>query len=308
MQNADPAGAGSAFCIQSAGRGRGRGAGSGVGCERGVRGAAGRGGGLLRAAVRGDRPAARAAGGVGAAGRPRRPGAVRDVLCGRLRRSRRGGQAAVGVLRTARLGRRRGAGARARRAGGQLDTDHPGRQARRHRLHDGRLRRRLPRGRCSAGGRRRHAVALPRARCAVLGDPHRGGRRARCLRAGPDVQPGGCRGAARRLGGPLRRADRCGRGRRAQRRRRAPRRRRRGRGRDRRARAGPLHAERPGPRSGARRAGRRAGRSGGPVRGSLRRGRTGRVALGAAGRTGPSALRAAAEALRDELAAARDGS
>ena len=45
------------------------------------------------------------------------------------------------------------------------------RQARRHRLHDGRLRRRLPGGRCAAGRGRRHALALPGVRLARVGDP-----------------------------------------------------------------------------------------------------------------------------------------
>ena len=86
------------------------------------------------------------------------------------------------------------------------------RQAGRHRLDDGRLRRRLPGGRCAAGRGRRHPLALPRLRRARVGDPDGGGRRSRRVRAGPDLQLRRRGGPARRAGGPLRGAGDRGRG------------------------------------------------------------------------------------------------
>ena len=81
--------------------------------------------------------------------------------------------------------------ARGRRAGARR------RQARRHRLDDGRLRRRLG-GRLAAGRRRRHRVAVPRVRVAVPAAGHRRRPPARRVRAGRDVEPGGRRRAAGR--------------------------------------------------------------------------------------------------------------
>ena len=100
-------------------------------------------------------PHAAAAGDVGAAGRRRRAGAVRRHRRRRARRTGRRPQAAVGVLRAVRLAAGlavlegcRAAGPGGRRAGPAR------RQARRHRLDDGRLRR-LPATRPPAGRRTR---------------------------------------------------------------------------------------------------------------------------------------------------------
>ena len=71
------------------------------------------------------------------------------------------------------------------------------RQARRHRLDDGGLRRRLGR-RLAAGRRRRHCVAVSRIRFAAAAAGHRRGARPRRVRAGRHVQPGGRERAARR--------------------------------------------------------------------------------------------------------------
>ena len=129
-------------------------------------------------------------------------------------------------------------------ARGQSDAVAARRQARRHRLDDGRLRGRLPGHRRAAGRRRCHALALPRFRLAGPGARRRYGRRAGRVRAGPDVQPGGRGGAARDVGGSQRRPGRGGRRSRPQRRGRAARRRRSGRRGHDRATASTCRAER----------------------------------------------------------------
>ena len=289
--------------------------GGGFAARRGVRGAArGRRGGA-RAAVRRDRPAPGPARRVGAGRRLAWARAVRADLRRRPRRARRRRQAAVGVLRAARVARDRRAGARARGPGrpgaarGARDAVAARREARRHRFHDGRLRRRLPGGRGAPGGRRRHVVALPGVRRAGVGDPDGGRRGPRGVRPGPHVQRRGRRRAAGRPGRPVRGAgDRRRRGggepRRpggrggpragADRRRRAGRRvrapgagpgGRRGR-RDRGPRPGPVGAVRSGPGAGTRRSGCHSRGPRRPLRGRARRRAAGGVAIGARRRPG----------------------
>ena len=134
-----------------------------------VRGAARRRRRRAGPAVRRDRPARAAAARVGPRRRPGRARPVRRRLLRRLRRARRGGETAVGVLRAARVARDRGAGAAAGRVRRHRDARAAGRQAGRHRLDHAGLRRRVSRRGRAAGRRRGDALALPRVRVAHPG-------------------------------------------------------------------------------------------------------------------------------------------
>ena len=157
-----------------------------------VRRPAGRRGGRARPAVRRDRPAPGAAGGVGADRRRRRPRAVRDDLRGGAGRAGGGGQAAVGVLRAARLGRDRGAGAGARRLAGSrrrcpCSTSSAATSAPRWTATPtptSASARRWPRTRSRSRPTSGFGSLEPALSAAAR-------RRARRVRAGPDVQPGG---------------------------------------------------------------------------------------------------------------------
>ncbi len=113
----------------------------------------------------------------------------------------RGGrrQAAVGVLRA--CSGRAGVAVLERALAGLRDSRHavdPRRQARRHRLDDGRpTPRRTSPTRSPRPGRRAHGEPLPRLRVAAARARPRRGHRARRVRARPDLQPRGPDGAAR---------------------------------------------------------------------------------------------------------------
>ena len=91
-----------------------------------------------------------------------------------------------------------------------VGADHRGRQARRHRLHHGRLRRRLAAGRLRPGRRFGDAEPVPGLRVAAAGPGPRGRDRPRRVRPGADVQPGRRLGPARRRRGLRRPADHRG--------------------------------------------------------------------------------------------------
>ena len=161
-----------------------------------------------RAAVRGHRPARAAAGEVGPVRRPRRPApgsptrsstpspASVAVLKPQLAFYERHGSRGLAVLEDAVA-----AGAGRRCAGAAR------RQARRHRLDDGRLRR-LPAARPPARRRRDDRQPLPRPRLAAAGRRHRADARRRPVRAGPHLQPRRRHLPARAGGGAVGRAGR----------------------------------------------------------------------------------------------------
>ena len=108
-----------------------------------------------------------------------------------------GREAAVGVLRAVRQPRDRGARAGRRRVPRRRRAGAAGRQARRHRLDQPGLRRRLPRPRLAARLRRDHRQPLPRLRLARPDGRGPPAARRRPVRARADLQQGGARGPAR---------------------------------------------------------------------------------------------------------------
>ena len=110
---------------------------------------------------------------------------------------RQRGQAAVGVLRAVRQPRHRRPRAGHRRVPGRRRAGAARREARRHRLHQPGLRRRLPRPGLAAGRRRDHRQPLPRLRLARPDGRDRPPPRRRAVRARADLQQGGPGGAAR---------------------------------------------------------------------------------------------------------------
>ena len=114
-------------------------------------------------------------------------------------------QTAGRVLRGLRLGGFRGARAHHRRADAGRGAGAGRRQARRHRLHDGGLRRGLGRRR-AAGRRRGDRLALSGFRFAAAAAGRGRRQRARRVRPGRDVQPGGREHPARTDRRPHRRA------------------------------------------------------------------------------------------------------
>ena len=105
-----------------------------------------------------------------------------------------GREAAVGVLRALRQPRRRRPRAGHRRPPRGRRAGPARRQARRHRLDQPGLRRRLPRPRQPARRRRDHRQPVPRLRLAGPVRRHRPQARRGPVRAGPHLQQGGARG------------------------------------------------------------------------------------------------------------------
>ena len=123
--------------------------------------------------------------------------AVRAHRGGGGRARGRRGQAAERVLRAVRQPGDRGPRAGHRRVPRGRGAGAAGRQARRHRLDQPGLRRRLPRPRLAAGLRRDHRQPLPRLRLARPDGRRLPPPRRRAVRARADLQQGGPRGAAR---------------------------------------------------------------------------------------------------------------
>ena len=152
--------------------------------------------GRPRTRVRRRRPPRLPAGGLGSRRRRRgRPPLLPGLRRG-LGRPGRAGQAAVGLLRAARLARHRGPGGDGGGVPRRRHAGPPRRQARRHRLHRPGVRRGLPRPGRPAGRRRHHRQPLPRDRLARPDGRPRPRPRRRGLRARADLQPRGPAGPA----------------------------------------------------------------------------------------------------------------
>ena len=158
---------------------------------------AGPGHGRPRPAVCRHRPAPRAAEQLGTERRRRGPGALFADRPGGRGFARCRGQAAGGALRAPRLGRHGRAGGTLAAAAGRRRAEHRRRQARRHRLHHGRVRRRLAARRLGPRRGLRDAEPVPGLRVAPPGTGSRGRARPRRVRPGADLQPGGRLGPAR---------------------------------------------------------------------------------------------------------------
>ena len=147
--------------------------------------------------MRRHRPPRRAVARVGTRRRRRRVGAICPHR-GRGRRPRgERGEAPERVLRTLRRPWGGRAGAGHRRVASRRRDRAAGRQARRHRVDEPGLRRRLPRPLLAPRQRCHHRESLPRFWLDQADDRHRPTPRRRRLRPCTDVQQGGPRGAAR---------------------------------------------------------------------------------------------------------------